>query len=119
MNHFNEILDRTKTESLVNYLLTGTTDKPNPKKDTTNETYDKKIDAAYEHFLTSLENLFPDANRQNEELILLITDFFTKITDVYMEAGFLCGIQLLKNLEQDCRKFNNQNTLSPTPLQKA
>ena len=114
MNHFKEILDRTKTESLINYLLTGTSDRVKSKDDITYETYDKKIDAAYEYFLTSLENLFPDANRENEELIVLIADFFTKITDVYMEVGFLSGIQLQKNLEQNCWKFGNRNMPSPT-----
>ena len=110
MNHFNEILERTKTTCVVDYLLTGTTDKTKQKQD---KTYSEKIEAAYEYFLASLENLFPDVNQQNEDLIFLIADFSTKLTDVYMEAGFLYGIQLLKNLEQDCWKFGNTNHFQP------
>ena len=112
MSQLSEVLKRTEPEHLVDYLLTGTTDKIKKEADAT---YSEQTDAASEQFLNSLEQLFPEANRQNDELISIITEFFSRIADVYMEIGFLSGIQLSNNLEKACWKFKD-NDSSTKPI---
>lgn len=110
MAQFNEILERIKTECMVDYLLTGTTNKVKKEHATT---YNERINAAYEQFLNAIEQLVPDANKENDELLFLIADFFTKVTDIYMEIGLLTGLQFTKNLDHAYQKFNKTNkTLS-------
>ena len=108
MNHFNKILERTKPENIKNYLLSGS---DNEMKLQENKNYEERTELAFENFLNSLENMFPAANREHDELLSSIITFFTEISDIYMEVGLLTGIQLYKNFEKASWKFEHNDSI--------
>ena len=106
MESFNKILQRLKLDHISDYVLTGTETEAER-----NGTFQERLELVYNNFLNSLEDLFPSANRNNNELISSIATLIGEYSSVYLEAGILVGIQFCKNLEESYRKFDGTDTI--------
>lgn len=94
MSEFSNMLERIKLDSIIGYLMYGTEDTEIDNKGT----YEERIENAYDRIFKSLENMFPSANKQNEELFEIVMEFSLIHTEVYLEMGVIVGIQVYKNL---------------------
>lgn len=61
-------------------------------------TYEERIENAYNKVFKSLKNMFPSANKHNEELFEVVMEFSLIHTEVYLEMRVIVGIQVCKNL---------------------
>lgn len=96
MSEFSDMLERVKLNSIVGYLMYGTEDTVVEEKGT----YEERIENAYDKIFRTLKDMFPSANRQNDELFNAVMDFSITHNEVYLEMGIIIGIQMYKNLEQ-------------------
>lgn len=94
MSEFSNMLERIKLDSIIGYLMYGTEDAEIDNKGT----YEERIENAYDKIFKTLENMFPSANKQNEELFEVVMEFSLIHTEVYLEMGVIVGIQVCKNL---------------------
>ena len=62
--------------------------------------YKTKIENAYDSLFDSLENMFPNADRRDSDLLSAVMAFSTTYSEVYFEMGILVGMQIYKNLDQ-------------------
>lgn len=107
MSEFSDMLERVKLSNIIGYLMYGTEDAVVEDKGT----YEERIKNAYDKIFGTLENMFPSANKQNDELFGAVMDFSITHNEVYLEMGIIIGIQMYKNLEQ-------QNYLDLANIQK-
>lgn len=107
MSEFSDMLERVKLSNIIGYLMYGTEDAVVEDKGT----YEERIKNAYDKVFGTLENMFPSANKQNDELFGAVMDFSITHNEVYLEMGIIIGIQMYKNLEQ-------QNYLDLANIQK-
>lgn len=96
MSEFSNMLERVKLNSIIAYLMYGTEDAIIEDKGT----YEERIENAYDKIFVTLGNLFPSANKKNDELFNAVMDFSITHNEVYLEMGIIVGIQMYKNLEQ-------------------
>lgn len=107
MSEFSDMLERVKLSSIIGYLMYGTENSVVEDKGT----YEERIENAYDKIFETLENMFPSANKENEELFGAVMDFSITHNEVYLEMGIIVGVQMYKNLEQ-------QNYLDLANIQK-
>lgn len=107
MSEFSDMLERVKLSSIIGYLMYGTENSVVEDKGT----YEERIENAYDKIFKTLENMFPSANKENEELFGAVMDFSITHNEVYLEMGIIVGVQMYKNLEQ-------QNYLDLANIQK-
>ena len=93
MNEISDILKRSKFSNLMSYLIYGVGE--NGK---IIENYDSSIDESYETFFTEIETLYSDADREDDRLFDIISEFACVHDDIYFEAGILVGCQLYKEM---------------------
>lgn len=88
------MLKKVKLKSLIGYLIydVGSQEK------VANEC-DQEINEAYDTLFTKLEDMYSEADRNDDKLADVIHDFSMLHKDIYFEAGLLMGFQLYKNLE--------------------
>ena len=63
------------------------------------ETGEEKIEKSFEKFYEELESLYDGASRNDNRLFDSITEFVMVHDNVYFDAGFWAGVQLMKKLE--------------------
>lgn len=63
------------------------------------ENSEEKIEKSFEKFYEELENLYDEVNKNDNRLFDVITDFIVIHDNVYFDAGFWAGVQLMKKLE--------------------
>lgn len=102
------MLQRLKLDHISDYVLTGTETEVEAERD---GTFQERLELVYNNFLNSLEELFPSANRNNDELISSIATLIGEYSSVYLEAGILVGIRFCKNLETSYQKFDGTDTI--------
>lgn len=95
MSEFQEILNRAKLENLTTYLLCGASSDEEFIADK-----DTLLQNAYADLFTSLEAMFPGADRRDNRLFDVILNFAVAQETIYFETGVLAGFRLYKNLNQ-------------------
>lgn len=95
MHEISDVLKRSKFSNILSYLTYGT-----GENEEMVESYDCAIDESYETFFNDIENLYTDADREDNKLFDIITEFACIHDDIYFEAGMLVGFQLYKELTE-------------------
>lgn len=95
MYEISDVLKRSKFSNILSYLIYGTGEDAEMV-----ESYDCAIDKSYETFFNDIENLYTDADREDNKLFDIITEFACIHDDIYFEAGMLVGFQLYKELTE-------------------
>lgn len=95
MKEFSRILDRIEISRIATYFLYGS----EPDSVIT-DSYQARISDAYKEIYAKLTDLFPAADKNDEKLQDIISDFALAHSDVYLQAGVLIGFQLYKVLEE-------------------
>lgn len=95
MHEISDVLKRSKFSNILSYLIYAT-----GEDDTMIESYDSAIDESYETFFDDIESMFSDADREDNKLFDIISEFACVHDDIYFEAGMLVGFQLYKELNE-------------------
>lgn len=95
MSEFSEMMERIQFNDLIAYLMYGTESGLEHTG-----TYEERIKGSYDKLFETLENLFPSADRKNDELYGAVLDFSITHNEVYLEMGLVIGFQLYKIFEQ-------------------
>lgn len=95
MHEISDVLKRSKFSNILSYLIYAT-----GENEEMVESYDKTIDESYETFFNNIENLYTDADREDNKLFDIISEFACVHDDIYFEAGMLVGFQLYKELTE-------------------
>lgn len=102
MNEFERVMNRIHGESIASYLLFGV--EPLTKH---TEKYSKRIDDCYDKMFDFLQELFPDIDKEDEELGNILLGFASEQGELYFQAGMVMGFQLYKMFEQEYDEMRN------------
>ncbi len=94
MTEFTKILDRIDISRIAAYFLYGS----EPTSAIT-DSYEERINASYQEVYAKLAALFPAADKTDDSLQDIVSDFALIHSDVYLQIGVLIGFQLYKVLE--------------------
>ncbi|WP_052446877.1 hypothetical protein [Candidatus Soleaferrea massiliensis] len=108
---FNSIFKRSKFKNLMSYIINEIGEDGENIED-----YSRAIDQSYEDFFTNLEKLYPKADRNDNRLFDVVTDFSIIHDDIYFKAGALTGFQLYKEFEEHYK--NHKDSDIPSLLKK-
>lgn len=100
MSEFTDMLERVKLDDMIAYLIFGTESKVE-----NSGTYEERIKVSYDKIFIALKEMFPSANRRNDDLYGAVMDFSITHSEVYLEMGLIIGFQLYKNLDQQYQSF--------------
>lgn len=95
MHEISDVLKRSKFSNILSYLIYAT-----GENEAMVESYDNTIDESYETFFKDIENLYTDADREDNKLFDIISEFACIHDEIYFEAGMLVGFQLYKELNE-------------------
>lgn len=93
MHEISDVLKRSKFNNILSYLIYAT-----GENEEMVESYDNTINESYETFFDNIENLYTGADREDNKLFDIISEFACIHDDIYFEAGMLVGFQLYKEL---------------------
>lgn len=96
MNIYTETIEKLDIKALASFLLYNSGAGDIEALDHVNE----KIEASYTVLFDNLEEMFPEADRDNDRLFNTVTDFVKLHDEIYFQAGLILGFQLFKTLEQ-------------------
>lgn len=65
--------------------------------------YEQDLQESYVVLFQKLEDMYPEAGRQDDELFWLVTDFAVKHENISFKAGIFIGLQIYKNMEEGYR----------------
>lgn len=102
MYELNSILKRSKFENFMAYLISEIGD-----NEEVLDNYDILIDQSYDIFFDGLEEMYPDASRDDDKLFDIVCNFISTHDDIFFEAGTLVGFQLYKGFES---KYQNHKS---------
>ncbi|MDO5547661.1 MAG: hypothetical protein Q4F79_04160 [Eubacteriales bacterium] len=94
MSELTEMLKKTRPENLASLFLYGV-----GEEETAFENYEKTLEKSYDIFFDRLKILYPETDRNRNDLCDLVMDFTILHENVSFEAGMLIGFQLYKNME--------------------
>lgn len=94
MSEFKDIFERGNLEDMLSYLFFDTA----LEWEEVNH-YDNKIDVAYKMIFDKLENMFPTASRDDDDLHDTIVEFALIHNKVFLELGSIIGFQIYQKLE--------------------
>ena len=69
--------------------------------------FEQDLKESYEMFFKKLEDMYPEADRQDDELFRLVTDFAVKHENISFKAGMYIGFQIYKNMEEGYREHTD------------
>ena len=95
MTEFTEVLERIDLSRIAAYFLYGS----EPMSEIT-DSFEQRINKSYHEIFDRLEELFPSADRNSEDLQDAISKLVVTHSDVYLQMGVLIGFQLYKILDQ-------------------
>ncbi len=99
MSEIRGLFDKVKIENLMAFLVYGTDSEGESIED-----YEEKLEGSYESFLSGLERKYPGIDRNDNELMDMISDFAVAHDCVYFEAGALTGFRLCRNMDAGYEK---------------
>lgn len=94
MFEFKTLFERSNFKNIVSYLISGIGENEDVIED-----YDKKIQQSYECFFTGIEKLYPQADREDNRLFEVVSEFIGTHDNIYLEAGVLIGFQICRGFE--------------------
>lgn len=97
MEELNRMIRKMKVENLARYLMYDV-------ETDVEEDYEKDLQESYEVLFQKLEDMYPEASRQDDELFRLVTDFAVKHENISFKAGMFIGFQIYKNMEEGYRR---------------
>lgn len=98
MEELNRMIRKMKVENLARYLMYDVETDVEKTVD-----YEQDLKESYEIFFQKLEDMYPEASRQDDELFRLVTDFAVKHENISFKAGMFIGFQIYKNMEEGYR----------------
>ncbi len=98
MEELNRMIRKMKVENLARYLMYDVEVDVEETAD-----YEQDLKESYEIFFQKLEDMYPEAGRQDDELFRLVTDFAVKHENISFKAGMFIGFQIYKNMEEGYR----------------
>lgn len=101
MSELEKLLEKIELNNFMEFLLYGTDTKGEIFKN-----YGEEIENSYSEVFKKLEELYSEADREDNRLHDVIVDFAMLHDDIYFEAGVLVGFQLFKNLEHGYKKHS-------------
>lgn len=99
MEELNRMIRKMKVENLARYLMYDV-------ETDVEEDYEKDLQESYEVLFQKLEDMYPEASRQDDELFRLVTDFAVKHENISFKAGMFIGFQIYKNMEEGYRRHS-------------
>ena len=106
MSEIKGLFEKVKIENLMAFLVYGTDSEGESIDD-----YEEKLEGSYDSFLSGLERKYPGIDRNDNELMDMISDFAGAHDHVYFEAGALTGFRLCRNMDRG----RASATAVPTP----
>lgn len=116
MCQLTEMLRRAKVDELISYLIYDT-----GANSEMAENYEQMINDSFIHFFEKLESLFPEVDREEDEVFSIVADLVTVHDDIYFSSGLLVGFQLYKNMEQsfeNSKEFDMKDLLEGVKRKK-
>ena len=98
MEELNRMIRKMKVENLARYLMYDVEVDVEETAD-----YEQDLKESYEIFFQKLEDMYPEAGRQDDELFRLVTNFAVKHENISFKAGMFIGFQIYKNMEEGYR----------------
>ena len=98
MEELNRMIRKMKVENLARYLMYDVEVDVEETAD-----YEQDLKESYEIFFQKLEDMYPEASRQDDELFRLVTNFAVKHENISFKAGMFIGFQIYKNMEEGYR----------------
>ncbi len=95
MEGMNGMARKIKVQNLARYLMYGVETDIEEIED-----YERDLEESYETFYKKLEDMYPGADRQDDDLFRLVTDFAVIHEDLSFKAGMYIGFQIYKNMEK-------------------
>ena len=95
MEELNRMIRKMKVENLARYLMYDVEVDVEETAD-----YEQDLKESYEIFFQKLEDMYPEASRQDDELFRLVTNFAVKHENISFKAGMFIGFQIYKNMEE-------------------
>lgn len=95
MSNVKEILERASLDSMIACLL----DEPEPVKGEI-EVSDNAIEDSYTEFIRELVQLYPEINKDDEELIDAIIRMAAVHEEIYFKAGLIVGSRIAHEIEE-------------------
>ena len=95
MSEIKGLFEKVKIENLMAFLVYGTDSEGESIDD-----YEEKLEGSYDSFLSGLERKYPGIDRNDNELMDMISDFAGAHDHVYFEAGALTGFRLCRNMDR-------------------
>ena len=100
MHEIRDILKRAELDNLVSYLIYDS-----DYVGATAEECEEKIDESYEKIFDRLEELYAEANREDDSLFEAVNDFAILHDEVYFKTGVLTGFRLYQDMELGYKKY--------------
>lgn len=97
MSELKEMQERGEVKNILGYLMYGIEDTDIEVGDT----YQRRIDNAHEKIFSTLEQMFPNASRYNNDLCRAVMDFSITLNKAYLEMGLIMGFQICKNFDTE------------------
>ena len=98
MEELNRMIRKMKVENLARYLMYDVEVDVEETAD-----YEQDLKESYEIFFQKLEDMYPEAIGQDDELFRLVTNFAVKHENISFKAGMFIGFQIYKNMEEGYR----------------
>lgn len=95
MSNVKEILERASLDSMIACLL----DEPEPVKGEI-EVSDNAIEDSYTEFIRELVQLYPEINKDDDELIDAIIRMAAIHEEIYFKAGLIVGSRIAHELKK-------------------
>lgn len=95
MSELYEIFERAELESLLQYLIYEVGSLEN-----ITDNYEQKIDDSFETFFDKMKQLYPEIEKEEDEVFNVVANLATTHDEIYFATGVLVGFQLYKNMEQ-------------------
>lgn len=102
MGELKQMMERAGFESFMEYLIYGAETDHIPVRDEGKDTYQKRIDAAFEELFDRMKCIFPSSGRDRDDLYSAVLDFSIVHQETYTVMGFLAGLRFYADLQKAC-----------------
>ena len=96
MTEFTEVLERIDISRIAAFFLFGS-----EPTNVITDSYEERINTSYKEIFKRLEEIFPSADKNNEDVQDAISELVVTHSDVFLQIGVMIGFQLYKVLEQN------------------